>query len=67
MEMFTVGDTSYRISEIFLIQRTHEYGKYNLLTYVKGLPGGAAVTCKFDNEKERDNVYNAILDAIEEN
>jgi hypothetical protein len=67
MEMFTVGDTSYRISEIFLIQRTNENGKYCIHTRIKGLPGGAAVTCKFDNEKERDNVYNAILDAIEEN
>ena len=67
MEMFTMGDTSYRISEIFLIQRTYAYGKYNLLTYIKGLPDGRAVTCKFDNEKERDNVYNAMLDAIEDN
>lgn len=65
MEMFTFGDTSYRISEIFLVQRTHEYGKYNILTYVKGLSG--SVICKFDNEKERDNVYNALIDAIEEN
>ena len=67
MEMFTVGDTSYRISEIFLVQRTYEYGKYCIHTRIKGLPGGAAITCKFDNEKERDNVYNAMLDAIEEN
>ena len=65
MEMFTNGDTSYRISEIFLIQRTYEHGKYCIQTYMKGLSG--SVTCKFDNEKERDNVYNAMLDAIEEN
>ena len=65
MEMFTIGDTSYRISEIFLIQRTHEYSKYNILTYIKGL--SCPVTCKFDNEKDRDNVYKALLDAIEDN
>ena len=67
MEMFTIGDTSYRISEIFLIQRIYEHGKYCIYTYIKGLPDGRAVTCKFDNEKERDNVYNAMLDAIEDN
>lgn len=65
MEMFTIGDTSYRISEIFLIQRTYEYGKYCIQTYIKGL--ACPVTCKFNDQKERDNVYNAILDAIEEN
>ena len=65
MEMFTIGDTSYRISEIFMVQRPYENGRYGVRTYLKGL--NVPVDCWCSNEKERDNVYKAMLDAIEDN
>lgn len=65
MEMFTIGDTSYRISEIFMVQRPHEKGRYGIRTFIKGL--NVPVDCWCSDENERDNVYNAMIDAIEDN
>lgn len=65
MEMFTIGDTSYRISEIFMVQKPYEKGKYGIRTYLKGLD--VPVDCWLPDKEQRDNIYNAMLDAIEDN
>ena len=64
MEMFTIGDTAYRISEIFMVQRPYEKGRYGVRTYIKGL--NVPVDCWCKDAQERDNIYNAMMDAIEE-
>lgn len=64
MKMFTIGDTTFRLSDIFMIVRPYEKGRYGIRTYIKGL--NVAVDAWYKDQRERDNVHDAMIDAIEE-
>jgi hypothetical protein len=64
MKMITLGDTAIRISRITMVQRPYEYGKYVIRIYTPDKPNG--IDGKFNTEQERNNVYDAVIDAIEE-
>lgn len=64
MKMITLGDTAIRISRITMVQRPYEYGKWVIRIYTPDKPNG--IDGKFNTEQERNNVYDAVIDAIEE-
>lgn len=63
MEMFTIGDTALRISEIFMVQRPFKDEKYGLKIFLKGY---GPIDGWFDDERQRNNVYDSLMDAIED-
>lgn len=64
MEMFTIGDTAIRISNVIVMQRVFEYGKYVLRIRLKDF--SRDIEAKFPTKEELNNVYDALMDAIEE-
>ena len=65
MEMFTIGNAAIRISNIILVQREFEYGKYILRIRLKDL--NRDMDANFPTKEERDNAYEALMDLIEDN
>ena len=64
MKMFELGDTAFRISAITLVQRPYENGKWVLRIYTPDKPTGIQGT--FESEVKRNAVYDALIEAIEE-
>jgi hypothetical protein len=64
MKMITLGDTAIRIGRITMVQRPYENGKWVIRIFTPDKPNG--IDGKFNTEQERNNVYDAVIDAIEE-
>ena len=65
MEMFTVGNAAIRISNIIVVQRLFEYGKYILRIRLKDF--NRDIDANFPTKEELNNAYEALMDLIEEN
>ena len=65
MEMFTIGNAAIRISNIIVVQRAFEYGKYILRIRLKDF--NRDMDANFPTKEERDNAYEALMDLIEDN
>ena len=62
MKMFKIGDTDIRVSAITAVQRQLHVGK--LLIFTPDKPGG--IVSSYKSEKELNAVYDALMEAIEE-
>lgn len=65
MEMFMVGNAAIRISNIIVVQRVFEYGKYILRIRLKDF--NKDIDANFPTKEELNNAYEALMDLIEDN
>lgn len=64
MEMFKLGNIAIRVSNIILVQRLFEYGKYVLRIRLKDF--NKDIDAEYPTIEELNNACDALMDVIEE-